>query len=476
MTDSPRRDSGATATERYQEFLQRYPKYADTHKLDELRARDYARLDEQGHVYLDYTGGGVYGESQVRGHCDLLLGTVLGNPHSENPTSLEATRLVESCRRRVADFFHASPAEYTVVFTANASHALKLVGEAYPFGEGDQFLLTFDNHNSVNGIREFDRAHGARTRYVPVMPPPMRVPEDILDRYLSEIGPGRHNLFAYPAQSNFSGVQHPLEWIGRAQRKGWDVLLDAAAFVPTNRLDLSRHHPEFVALSFYKMFGYPTGVGALVARRDALERLHRPWFAGGTITVASVQADQFYLTRGAEAFEDGTVNYTGLPAIVIGLDLLDEVGIEVIHDRVVSLTGWLLENVTRLKHGNGEPVVRIYGPTSTDLRGGTVTMNVYDEKGVAIDHTAVEALANKRNISLRTGCFCNPGAGEMALGLEKDELDTCFAGSDSRMTFDQFRQCIDGKSTGAVRVSVGLVSNFADVEAFLDFIAEFRRD
>ena len=36
----------------------------------------------------------------------------------------------------------------------NASGALKLVGESYPFGAGDQYLLTFDNHNSVNGIRE----------------------------------------------------------------------------------------------------------------------------------------------------------------------------------------------------------------------------------------------------------------------------------------------------------------------------------
>ena len=33
------------------------------------------------------------------------------------------------------------------------------------------------------------------------------------------------------------------------------------------------------------------------------------------------------------------------------------------------------------------------------------------------------------------------------------------------MTFDQFRTCIDGKSSGAVRVSLGLASNFADVVA-----------
>ena len=66
-------------------------------------------------------------------------------------------QLVGQVRRAVLRFFNASPDEWAVIFTANASQALKLVGESYPFGYGDRYLLTFDNHNSVNGIREFAR-------------------------------------------------------------------------------------------------------------------------------------------------------------------------------------------------------------------------------------------------------------------------------------------------------------------------------
>ena len=146
-------------------------------------------------------------------------------------------------------------------------------------------------------------------------------------------------LFAYPAQSNFSGVQHPLDWIPLAQERGWDVLLDAAAFTPTNRLDLGRWRPDFVSQSFYKMFGYPTGVGCLIARKAALAKLRRPWFAGGTITVASVQGDRFYLAEGASAFEDGTPNYLAMPAVEFGLEYLSQIGIDTIHTRVRCLTG-----------------------------------------------------------------------------------------------------------------------------------------
>ena len=451
-------------------FLRAYPAYPTTHILDDLRASEYARLDIGGHIYLDYTGGGLYAESQLRRHSKMLSEHVFGNPHSTNPASQAATQLVEHAREYVLKFFNADPDEYLAVFTSNASGALKLVGESYPFPKG-RYLLTFDNHNSVNGIREFAHARGAEVTYIPIALPDMRVDESQLERELAQPAKLRNNLFAYPAQSNFSSVKHPLEWIEMAHRYGWDVLLDAAAFVPTSRLDLSAVKPDFVSISFYKMFGYPTGVGALIARKQALAKLHRPWFAGGTITVASVQGDKYYMADGASAFEDGTLDYLNLPAIEIGLKHLEAIGYEVIQERVGSLTGWLLDNLTSLKHGNGVPLVRVYGPTNLEQRGGAVTVNFYDENNRPLDHRFIEQKANEANISLRTGCFCNPGAGEVALEISRVELDVCFTqpGHEDRFTVDDFRSCIDGKSSGAVRISVGMVTNFNDIQGFLAF-------
>jgi selenocysteine lyase/cysteine desulfurase len=451
-------------------FLKSYPTYPTTHSIDELRTSDYARLDLTGQIYLDYTGGGLYAESQLRRHNKLLAERVLGNPHSSNPTSQAATQLVDHAREYVLNFFNADPQEYLAIFTSNASGALKLVGESYPFPNG-RYLLTFDNHNSVNGIREFAHARGAQVTYIPVMLPDMRVDKSQLKRELRQPAKSAYNLFAYPAQSNFSSVQHPLEWIEQAHEYGWDVLLDAAAFVPTSKLDLSVVKPDFVPVSFYKMFGYPTGIGALLARKEALAKLQRPWFAGGTITVASVQGDKYYLADGASAFEDGTIDYLNIPAVEIGLKHLESIGYEIIHERVCSLTGWLLENLTSMRHSNGAHLVRVYGPMTTEARGGAVTVNFYNQDGKALDHRFIEQKANDVNISLRTGCFCNPGAGEIALGISRLELDVCFTQPEheERLTVDDFRHCIDGKSSGAVRISVGMITNFNDIQVFLAF-------
>ncbi|MAU08647.1 MAG: aminotransferase [Anaerolineaceae bacterium] len=458
-----------------QDFCARVPAYEQTRDLDDLRCQGYARLDDLGHTYLDYTGGGLFSTDQLEQHTALLTNNIYGNPHSLNPTSFAATEINESARQAVLAYFNADPEQYTVIFTMNASGALKLVGEAYPFDENSHYLLLFDNHNSVNGIREYARRNGAQFTYSPLMPGSLRVDEATLMRNLDADNGATNKLFAFPAQSNFSGVKHPLSLIEAAQSRGWDVVLDAAAYLPTNTLDLSQVQPQFVSMSFYKMFGYPTGIGALVARKDALEKLNRPWFAGGTISIATVQADAYYLHVNEAGFEDGTINYLGIPAVEIGLKHLQQVGVNKIQQRVTLLSGYLLRFMADLKHSNGQPVIKIYGPTDTESRGATFAFNVYDPQGHVIPYQIVETAANSLNISLRTGCFCNPGAGETAHGLTASDLQPCFL--NDRIDFTEMAErLVEKHSTdivGAIRASLGIASNFADAYRLTAFLSLF---
>lgn len=461
----------------YEKFLAAHPDYGDGTAVAALRAGDYARLDQSGHVYLDYTGGGLYGASQLRLHRELLDSGVFGNPHSHNPTSMASTDLVERARHAVLEFFNADAAEYEVIFTANASGALKLVGEAYPFGPGDRYLVSYDNHNSVNGIREFALRACADVSYIPVRNPELRLDTDLVDAGLRTLRPGHNGLFAYPAQSNFSGVQHPLVWIETARALGWEILLDCAAFAPTNRLDLSVVRPDFVPLSFYKLFGYPTGIGALIARRTALAKLRRPWFAGGTITLASVSAGTHQLAPGHTGFEDGTVDYLGLPAVTIGLEHLSAVGVGAVHDRVSALSGWLLGEMAGWRHSNGEPMIRVFGPAAMDRRGSTIAFYLLDPTGAVFDVYAIEALAGSQRISIRTGCFCNPGDGEVAHDISASDMDRCFRTPEVPVTLVDCQRLIEdatGKTPNTIRISLGIASNFADVFAFSEFALGFR--
>lgn len=116
-----------------------------------------------------------------------------------------------------------------------------------------------------------------------------------------------------------SNSKNPLTLIKHAASLGYSTLLDAAALAPTSIISLSETPVDAMAISFYKMFGFPTGVGALIAKESFLEKLHRPWFAGGTVDV--VQAPGNLHTMTSEIHEQFEVRLC--PILILSLCLSD---------------------------------------------------------------------------------------------------------------------------------------------------------
>ena len=173
------------------EFLAANPAFRETAAVDELRASEYGRLDASGDVYLDYTGGSLYAASQLEEHLRPAAGAVYGNPHSVNPTSSAATVLVERARAAVLRYFSAPEDEYACVFTPNATGALRLVGEAYPFGPRTASWPRSTTTTPSTGSASSRGRRARATAYVPLEAPDLRVADGLLARYLDDAAAGR---------------------------------------------------------------------------------------------------------------------------------------------------------------------------------------------------------------------------------------------------------------------------------------------
>lgn len=155
--------------------------------------------------------------------------------------------------------------------------------------ETGTFMYLEDNHTSVLGMREYAKDVKILSH------------EDAFKIFNTskfnledmQIQKGQ-SLFVYPAQCNFSGTKYPLSWIDKVQNgvlntlaqtspTKWFCMLDAASFVSCNELDLKKFKPDFVCLSFYKIFGYPTGLGALLVKNTSGHVLNKTYFGGGTV-------------------------------------------------------------------------------------------------------------------------------------------------------------------------------------------------
>ena len=219
----------------------------------------------------------------------------------------------------------------------------KLVGEAYPFAAGGRLLLTVDNHNSVNGIREFARAKGATVDYAPLTVPDLRID---LPAHGRAPGAGRPDarqpasrsraveFFRREASACRSSTSRTDHRLGR--------LLDAAAFVPTNRLDLRRDTPDFRDDLVLQDVRLPHRRRLPADPQRGVGNASAPWFAGGTVNFATVQGRLHVLSPREAGFEDGTLNYLSIPAVEIGLAHISSASdMETIHTRVRCLTDWL---------------------------------------------------------------------------------------------------------------------------------------
>ncbi|KIY91766.1 Molybdenum cofactor sulfurase [Monoraphidium neglectum] len=125
----------------------------------------------------------------------------------------------------------------------------------------------------------------------------------------------------YPPKDNYEGRMYPLDWISK-----WLVVLDAAAHAPTHSLDLSKQKPDFVPLSFYKLFGLPTGAGALVVRREAAAVLHIEYFGGGSVLDATAEGCWRMLMPVPEGLEAGTMPFLDIISLKYGFDLFKTMG------------------------------------------------------------------------------------------------------------------------------------------------------
>nr|XP_044249743.1 molybdenum cofactor sulfurase-like [Drosophila takahashii] len=348
---------------------------------------EFSRLAKNKSVYLDHAGTTLYAENQVKAAAEQLQRNVICNPHTCRLTG----DFVDQVRFKVLEFFNTTAEDYHVIFTANATAALSLVADNFDFGSSGDFHFCQENHTSVLGMRERVRANGI------YMLKEAEISAGLANgkgKVLQEESSRRtgNSLVTFSAQCNFSGYKIPLEAIGRIQTDGlpqagkriWGsgdekkdtthndyyVCLDAACFVATSPLDLHKYQPDYVCLSFYKIFGYPTGVGALlVSRRGAEAFGKRRFFGGGTINYAYPHAMDHQLRESfQQRYEDGTLPFLSIVALLEGFRTLERLvpkaeglgTMERISRHVFGLAQYLEEQLTELEHPNGEKLIQLY--------------------------------------------------------------------------------------------------------------------
>lgn len=388
-----------------------------------------------------------------------------GNPHSANAPAELSGRVVDDIREEALRLFGADPRHFDLVFVANATAAIKLVGDAFrdlaEETRSGSFWYGFhkDSHTSLVGVRELA---GAGSHHCfggdDEVQEWLRRPEEALSHSVHgrgghrarrhEPGPGPGlGLFAYPGQSNMTGRRLPTSWPGQLRAspalQNTYSLMDCAALAMTSPLDGVFRDvdaaPDFACVSFYKIFGFPD-LGALIVRRDSGHILTlRRYFGGGTVTMVSVLGGSWHKTKGLDStaaaaaaaaepgagdepgdhhpynihdgLEDGTLPFHNILALGEAIDVHKMLygSMDNISRHTTRLSKQLYDRMRHLRHPNGRPLCHIYeddngqGFGNPQNQGATIAFNLQDADGAYIPYSDVERIANENGVYVRSG-------------------------------------------------------------------------
>ncbi|MBI3954409.1 SufS family cysteine desulfurase [Candidatus Collierbacteria bacterium] len=363
-------------------------------------------------VYLDSAATSQKPRRVLKALEDFYINHNANIHRGVHTLSVEATRMVDEAREKVAGFIGAKSQE--LIFVRNATEGINLVAYAYlknRLKKGEAVIVSLlEHHSNLVPWQEICREVGAELRVIKVDDQGRLVltngpvEESEREGLKVKIGPldklldGKVRLVAITAVSNVLGTMTPvyeLSHLVRAATPEACILIDGAQLVPHSKTDVMKLKADFLVFSGHKMLG-PTGSGGLWGRRDLLEEM-KPFLYGGDM-ISEVTVSGASWASLPHKFEAGTPDIAGIIGLGAAVEYLEKVGMENIREHERKLTAYGMKQMEELE---GEGLITIYGPRSVEERGGVITFNV---NGVHA-HDAAQVL-DKFGIAVRSGQHC----------------------------------------------------------------------
>lgn len=298
------------------------------------------------------------------------------------------TEAFERARALVATRFNVAD-PHCVIWTSGTTHALNLVAQGLEsqIGENDEIIISIAEHHA-NFItwQQLAQRNGAKLIVLPLNSDYL-IDENVLRQALSPLT----KIVAFNLVSNVTGIRQPAEQLISLirQQSNAKIVLDIAQAVCTEKVDTQRLDADFYAFSAHKIYG-PTGVGALLGKRESLEQL-RPLFYGGKM-LQNVTEQTLTLAELPYRLEAGTPNIAGIIGFGTVLEWLDKWDFDRLNSGLYQLSEQLYERLKSVKN------LQILGDNP---KRSTFSFKISD-----IHHADIAAILNEQQIAVRVGEHC----------------------------------------------------------------------
>ena len=399
------------------------------------------------YVNLDYAASAP-ALVAVHDAVEELLGWYSSVHRGAGFKSRAATAAYEGARESIRRFVNARDDD-AVIITRNTTDSINLLAGTLPAGT---HVVAFAGEHHANLLPW--RRIGVR--YLPVPETPAEMLEALAETLRDLPHCDDPHLVAVTGASNVTGEIWPLAQIAEiAHAHDARLLVDAAQLAPHAPIDMARDGIDYLAFSGHKLYA-PYGAGALIGKRDWLGA-GAPFLRGGG-AVKIVTLDDTVWAELPDRQEAGSPNVVGAVALGVACDTLAAAGMDAVAAEEAAL---LAEARERLAEVPGFQHYRVW--PADHPRVGLLTFNLGE---MPYDLLAA-VLSAEYGIGIRHGCFC---AHPLMMRLLKVD------DAEAHRLIDETRAGHHERLPGAARMSLGLASTRADVEAIADALSAVASD
>lgn len=361
--------------------------------VEKLRA-DFPILKRKVHgkrlVYLDNAATTQKPQAVIDALVDYYSNYNSNVHRSVHTLGEEATSAYEAARDKVSKFV-GSPSK-GLVFVRGTTEATNLV--RFAWGEKnvrkDDTIVTtlMEHHSNIVPWQLLAKSKGAKLKFVGLNA------DGTLDMgQFEELLKESPKLVTVTHCSNVLGTINDVRSIcAKAKAAGATTVVDGAQSVPHMPVDTQAVGADFYAFSGHKMLG-PTGIGALVAKKETLSEME-PFHGGGEM-IKEVFLDHATWNEVPYKFEAGTVNIADAIGLGAAVEYLASIGMEKVREHEVRILEYALQTLSKVKGFHP------YGPADTTRRGGVVSFNLGD-----VHPHDLATILDEEGIAIRSGHHC----------------------------------------------------------------------
>jgi selenocysteine lyase/cysteine desulfurase len=175
-------------------------------------------------------------------------------------------------KKELADFLTVAPEE--IIITRNATEALNIAIQGYPFKEGDEVLINqLDYFSMIEAFKLLEKRGKIKVKAfgMPLLP----ANEDEIVELYSRLITDKTKVILLTHVSNINGLIVPVKKIAAmAKQKGIDTIIDSAHALGQVPFSLPALGSDFVGMNLHKWIGNPIGAGVLYIKKERIKELN----------------------------------------------------------------------------------------------------------------------------------------------------------------------------------------------------------